>query len=108
MKRGELYRVHRPRGGDPKRFRVFVVVSRQSLLESRFPTVICAPVYSRAQGLRSQFAVGQEEGLKHSSWIFCDNLNSVPRSDLTQFVGSLSREKLVELDEALRAALDLD
>ena len=31
MKRGELYRVHKP-GGDPKQYRVFVVVSRQVLI----------------------------------------------------------------------------
>ena len=46
MRRGELYRVKRPQG-DPKRSRVFVVVSRQALIASRFSSVICAPIYSR-------------------------------------------------------------
>ena len=45
MTRGELYRVRHPSSRDPKRARVFVVVSRQALMESRFSTVICAPVY---------------------------------------------------------------
>jgi mRNA interferase MazF len=108
LKRGELYRIHKPRGGDPKRFRVFVIVSRQSLFESRFPTAVCAPVYSSGQGLQTQFAVGPEEGLKHTSWVFCDNLYSIPRSELTQFVGTLSQAKLAELDQALRVALDLE
>ena len=44
MKRGELYRVADPSNRDPKRFRVFVVVSRQALIETRFSSVICAPV----------------------------------------------------------------
>ena len=108
LKRGELYRVHKPKGGDPKRHRVFVVVSRESLFESRFPTAICAPIYSSGQGLGTQVVVGSEEGLKHTSWVICDNLYSIPRSDLAQFVGSLSRSKLEELDQALRVALDLD
>jgi mRNA interferase MazF len=108
MRRGELYRVHKPGGRDPKRFRVFVVVSRQTLLDSRFPTVICAPVFSRGQGLSTQIAVGLEEGLKHESWIICDNLYSVAKSDLTQFVGSLTRLKLEDLNRALRAALDAE
>ena len=43
MKRGELYRVAKPLARDPKRFRVFVIVSRQALIESRYSTVICAP-----------------------------------------------------------------
>ena len=106
MKRGELYRIYKP-GGDPKRHRTFVVVSRQALIDSRFSTVICAPVYSSGQGLSTQIAVGADEGLKHSSWIMCDNLASLPKADLTYFVGSLPGAKLAQLDLALRLALDL-
>jgi mRNA interferase MazF len=106
MRRGELYRVHQP-PGDPKRHRIFVIVSRQALIDTRFPTVICAPVYTNGSGLSTQVSVGSDEGLKHESWILCDNLASVPKSDLTQYVGSLSRAKLVEVDRALSMALDL-
>ena len=38
MTRGELYRVLRPPGTDPRKFRVFAVVSRQVLIDSRFST----------------------------------------------------------------------
>jgi mRNA interferase MazF len=105
--RGELYRVSRP-GGDPKLHRVFVVVSRQALIESRFSTVICAPVFTAGEGLSTQVSVGIDEGLKHESWIMCDNLVSIRKTDLSQYVGSLSGKKLVDLDRALRMALDLD
>jgi mRNA interferase MazF len=106
MKRGELYRVRKP-GADPKRSRVFVIVSRQVLLDSSFSTVVCAPVFSRGQALRTQVTVGVPEELKHESWIMCDNLVSLAKSDLTNFVGRLSPPKLNELDQALRVALDL-
>src|SRR5437016_6018480 len=106
MRRGELYRVYRP-GADPKRYRSFVVVSRQVLIDSRFSTVICAPVFTSGEGLSTQVAVGADEGLKHSSWIMCDNLVSLRKADLTQFVGSLSGRKLVELNHALKMALDI-
>lgn len=106
MRRGELYRVFKP-GGDPKRFRTFVVVSRQVLIDSRFSTVICAPVFTHGEGLSTQFAVGADEGLKHASWIMTDNLVSLRKSDLTQFVGSLSPTKLAEVDQALKMALNL-
>lgn len=106
MKRGELYRVHKP-GGDPKQYRVFVIVSRQVLIDSRFSAVICAPVFSSGEGLSTQVAVGPDEGLKHPSWIMCDNLVSLRKTDLTHFLGSLSRMKLTELNQALRMALDL-
>jgi len=107
MKRGELYRVHKP-GGDPKLYRTFVVVSRQVLIDSKFSTVVCAPVFSAGQGLSTQIAVGPDQGLKHASWIMCDSLVSLRKSDLTNFVGTLSRQKTAELDRALLAALELD
>jgi mRNA interferase MazF len=107
MKRADIYRVHRP-GDDPKRHRCFVVVSRQELIDSGFSTVVCAPIFTRGQGLASQVAVGPNEGMKHESWIMCDNLASVRKSELTQFVGSLSYTKLLELDEALKVALALE
>ena len=106
MRRGELYRVFRP-GQDPKQYRVFIIVSRQALIDSRFSTVICAPVFSSGEGLSTQVGVGIDEGLKHLSWIMCDNLVSIRKSELTNFVGSLSRSKRMELDQALREALDL-
>jgi mRNA interferase MazF len=106
VKRGELYRVHKP-GGDPKQYRAFVIVSRQILIDSQFSTVACAPVFTHGDGLSTQVAVGPDEGLKHSSWIMCDNLVSLRKTDLTQFLGSLSRAKLAELDHALKMALDL-
>lgn len=107
MKRADIYRVHRP-GDDPKRHRCFVIVSRQEVIDSRFSTVVCAPVYTRGQALGSQVSIGPEEGMKHQSWIMCDNLASVRKSELTQFVGSLSYARVAELDEALRVALALD
>jgi mRNA interferase MazF len=107
VKRGELYRVYKP-GGDPKDHRVFVIVSRPVLIASRFATVVCAPVFSTGQGLSTQVAIGLEDGLKHESWIMCDNLLSLRKADLTNFVGALSPSKLGELNRALKAALALD
>lgn len=106
MKRGDLYRVYKP-VGDEKSFRVFAVVSRQALIDSRFPTLVCARVYARAEGLSTQVPVGIEEGLKLSSWIPCDALASVHKSRLTHFIGSLSYSKIRELDQALVVALGI-
>lgn len=107
MRRGDIYRVHHP-SGDPKRFRSFVVVSRQTLMDSRFPSVICAPLFTRGHGFSTQVSVGIDEGLKHDSWILCDNLTSLQKYQLTSFVGSLPRGKLAELDRALKMALALE
>ncbi|HLV85771.1 MAG TPA: type II toxin-antitoxin system PemK/MazF family toxin [Candidatus Sulfotelmatobacter sp.] len=106
MRRGEIYRVENPEA-DPKRYRSFVVVSRQVLIDSAYTTVVCAPVFTNGSGISTQVAVGPDEGLKHESWIICDNLRSLRKSDLSQFVGSLNPSKLKELNAALRVALAL-
>jgi mRNA interferase MazF len=76
-------------------------------MESRFSTVICAPVLTNGLGLATQVLVGVEEGLKHDSWIICDGLMSIYKSDLTDYVGSLTAQKLALLNSALRIALEL-
>src|SRR3990167_4660651 len=108
MKRGDLYRVYKPGKKDLKKFRVFVIVSRNTLLGSQFSTCICAPVYSRYDGLSTQVAIGTEEGLKHSSSIHCDELVSLPKSSLTHFIGSLSPEIMEELNSSLKIALAVE
>lgn len=80
MKRGELYRVARHHERDSKRFRAFVVISRQALIDSRFSTVVCAPVYTMRHGLRTQVDVGPDEGLRHDSSVHCDELVSLRKS----------------------------
>ena len=107
MKRGELYRVANPSAKDPKKSRVFVIVSRQVLIDSRFSTVICAPIYSTHDGLSTQVLIGTDEGLKHDSSIHCDELVSLPKSLLTNFIGSLSPQKVEELNGALSIAVDI-
>jgi len=108
MTRGELYLVRKPGPPDPRKQRVFVVVSREALLASRFSTVICAPVYSRHDGLSTQVRVGLPEGLKTESSIHCDELVSLQKSTLTRYVGFLRAPILAELNRALAIALGLD
>lgn len=104
MRRGDIYRVSRP-GGDPKKRRAFVVVSRQVLIDSNYSTVVCAPVFTNGEGLATQVEIGVAEGLKRRSWIMCDNLVSLPKSALTGYIGALSQDTLAELDRALNIAI---
>jgi mRNA interferase MazF len=85
-----------------------VIVSRQIAVESKFSTVTCAPIYSLHNGLSTQVEVGIDEGLKHESSIHCDELISIPKVMLTDYVGRLSRDKLERLNCALKIALDLE
>lgn len=107
MRRGDVFRVKKPGGGDPRKQRVFVVVSRQTLVDSQYSTVICAPVFSRFDGLSTQVLVSVEIGLKHDSSIHCDQLLSLPKAALTNFIGRLSNDQLIKLERALAIAVGL-
>ncbi len=85
-----------------------MVVSRDALVESRFSTVVCAPVFSRHDGLATQVEIGPEDGLRHPSSIHCDALVSLPKSALTGYVGALAPDRVDALNEALRIALAVE
>lgn len=87
---------------------MFAIVSRQVVVDSKFSTVVCVPVYSARHGLSSQVAVGADEGLKHDSALHCDELVSLPKVMLTDFVGTLPPTKLRELDSALIISLGIE
>ena len=108
VRRGELYRVSKPTKRDPKNFRIFVIVGRQEVIASNYSTVICAPVYSNCLGIETEVEIGIDEGLKHHSCIRCDELFSVHKSVLTNYVGVLSAAKLGQLNNALKIALVIE
>jgi mRNA interferase MazF len=49
-----------------------------------------------------------ERGLKHESAIHCDELVSLPKRMLTDYVGALTLPARQALNRTLRIALDLD
>jgi mRNA interferase MazF len=51
--------------------------------------------------------LGVDDGMKHECALHCDNLVSLQKSALTNFVATLSAEKTSALDRALAVALDL-
>lgn len=108
MKRGEFYLIEHASKNDTKKQRVFVIVSRQVLIDSKYSTVICAPVYTTTEGLSTQIEVGIDDGLKHPSCIRCDELVSIRKSELTNYIGCLSEKSIEKLNTALRIALDIE
>jgi len=105
MRRGDLYRVYQGSKYDPKDYRVFLVVSRQELIDTPFSSVICAPIHSKYHDIPTQVEVSVVEGLKHDSSVYCDALASIPKSLLTNYIGSLPPGKIEEVNAALRIAL---
>ena len=109
MKWGEVYRTpeRMPQRGHTPGF--YVVVSRDLVASyDAIETVICAPVYSQALGVRTEVLVGPDDGLPHDSSIRCDVLTLLFKQSLTGVVSTLSARKQSELRRALASALQLD
>src|SRR5437660_12089471 len=108
MRRGEIYRTKEKlaeRGHKPG---FYVVVSRNFVAHNDdVSTVICAPVYGEILGLRSEVELGPEDGLPRDSALRCDFLTLMFKRKLTHFVGTLSADRIRELNRALQYALDL-
>jgi mRNA interferase MazF len=70
--------------------------------------VTCAPITRTIRGILSEVGIGTEQGLAEPCVISCDNIITVPVSDLDRLpVGRLDELKRAELDQALRYALDI-
>jgi mRNA-degrading endonuclease toxin of MazEF toxin-antitoxin module len=106
---GEIYRTRErwpERGGKPG---YYVVVSRDFVASHEaVETVICAPIYREALGLRTEVVVGPADGLPADCAIRCDFLSLLFKRSLTGFVSTLSAPKQSELRRALTCALQLD
>lgn len=106
MQRGELYRVPAV-PNDPRPSRVYLVVSRDGFLAARHSTVMVVPVYSASHGLETEVTVDETAGLKHASALHCDEVMSLRRTLLRDYVGSLDESRMREVSRALAIALDI-
>lgn len=108
MTRGEVYRTREriaERGGKPG---FYVVVSRMFVAENDdVAAVICAPIYSQVLGLTTEIVLGPDEGLPRMSAVRCDFLTLMFKDRLTDFVATLSAQKVRDLNRALGVTLDL-
>lgn len=93
--------------GPPTGRRPVCVLTRDAAL-TVLTAVTCAPITRTTRGIRSEVEIGLKQGLPEACVITCDNVITVPRSDLDPDpVGRLDEIKRAELDSALRYALDI-
>jgi mRNA interferase MazF len=87
----------------PDKRRPVLVLSRADVI-GLLHTVMVAPVTSTIYGAPSEVIVGPEEGLKHQSAINLDHVQTVERSRLVSYVGSLDASKMRAVCRALAIA----
>ena len=92
---------------DADKRRPVVIVSRDDPRGARMLATVAA-VTRTARGLQSEVELDQRDGLPGSCVANCDDLNTIAKARLVRRVGRLSEVKLIDLQEALKFALQLD
>ena len=98
--RGEIWLLTLP---SPDRRRPVLVLSRPSLL-SVLHTATVAAITSTLRGAPTEVTVGPEDGLKQVSCVNLTNVFTVRKSELRNYVGHLSAQKMRDVCHALNIA----
>lgn len=87
--------------------RPVVVLTRESVRPYRNRLTV-ASITSTIRGSATEIPVGRDNGLDHDSVVNCDNITTIPASDLGQQIGFLLDSQEDALAAAIHAAFDLD
>lgn len=105
MRRGEVYWADL---GPPAGRRPVLVVSRTTAIPV-LSALVTAPITRTIRGIASEVKLGPEEGLPEECVASCDNLLTVPKDRLDgEPLGEVSLRKVMDLDRALRFALEIN
>lgn len=114
MKRGDLYWADLiPRSGsEQKGRRPVLILSHDAFNQAPgWRSIIVVPIStSSTQAMRGPTAIHLPKGaggLKKESIALCHQVTTLDRSKLTERIGRLSPDLLDEIEQGLRAALDL-
>lgn len=104
MNRGE---VRWFRFAPPDKRRPVVILTRTSALDV-LSRVTVAPITTNIRGIPTEVVLGEDDGLRQPSAVNLDNVQTVPRSDISQFISMLSPQRMREIEAALEFALGFD
>ncbi|MBS1832796.1 MAG: type II toxin-antitoxin system PemK/MazF family toxin [Acidobacteria bacterium] len=115
MKRGDVFWAElAPRSGSEQSGRrPVIIVSHDSFNQtSNWRSVIVVPISTSDNQLRRSYTVvllpAGAAGLQKPSVAICHQVTTLDRAKLSNRLGALSPETLHEVDEGVKAALDLD
>lgn len=104
MNRGDIYWADLP---EPDGRRPVCVLTRDAAI-AVLSRVTFAPITRTIRGIRSEVRLGAAEGLAEPCVVSCDNVMTVAQSALDPApVGRIGAAKRIELDRAIRYALDV-
>ena len=104
LTRGEIWQYTFVR---PDKRRPVLVLTRPEVIEL-LHTVMVAPITSTIRGAASEVIVGIDEGLKQQSAVNLDHVQTVDKTKLTRFVGTVGPQKMKAVCRALAIATGCD
>ena len=103
MKRGEVWWAQLP---DPAGRRPIVLLSRDSAYRVR-SAVTVAPVTRTIRSIPVEVLLDKEDGFPSRCVVNLDNITTIPKALLKERLTVLSAERMQQIDDAIRFALDL-
>lgn len=105
MRRGEVWWAQlRPPAGP---LRPVLLIHRDRAY-SELSGIVVAQLMRTIREIPSCVLLTTSDGVPKRSVVNCDNLLTISRSRLTEYITSLNADKMHEVDAALRFVLDLD
>src|SRR2546425_3061757 len=102
--RGQIWQYHFSR---PDKRRPVLVLTLPEVIDL-LHTVMVAPITSTIHGVPSEVIVGVDEGLKDNSAVNLDHVQTVEKSKLARFVGTVGQQKMKAVCRALAVATGCD
>ena len=103
MKHGEI-RWYKFIRRDKKR--PVLILTRDSVLEY-LGEITVAPITSTVRNIPSEVFLSEADGMLRDCAVNCDHLQTVPKGKIGPLITSLLSEKMVDVGQAIRFALDI-
>jgi mRNA interferase MazF len=104
MKRGEVWWVDMP---PPAGRRPAVLLSRDAAYQVR-AAITVAPVTRTMRNIPVEVRLDRSDGMPTRCVVNLDDISTLPKALIKQRITALSAEKIRQIDDAIRFALDLD
>ena len=109
VEKGELYYVDfgKPRGSEQGGYRPVVII-QNDIGNITSLTTIVAPLTSQAKRKLPTHVVVNHKGLKTTSVILTEQIQTVDKNRLTHYIGKLNDDQINEVNKALMISLDME
>jgi mRNA interferase MazF len=103
VRRAEIWWAELPA---PAGSRPVVILTREAVVNT-IGSIVVTLVTRTQRGLPTEILLGRRQGLPVPCVANLDNLLTVPRARLKRLMGACDAEKVTELNEAIKTALDV-